>query len=168
MQRVPWLLAFVLVAGAGSAEAQTDAIKAAIKGHTVAGYVLKSVKVNSGVQENWSRASDGAQLTIKVIPKQTPALVTAKINALNKGVKMQDELLFRCETHGNVMAWTNYRADHGATFRTYRYLRLEGAMLVEQNITFPKAAASMDIARFGFVAMRKTATDLFKRLSLMK
>ncbi|MGC4046771.1 MAG: hypothetical protein QM758_23505 [Armatimonas sp.] len=166
---MPWLLAFVLI-GAGGAKAQTtDAIKAAIKTHTVSGFILKSVKADTAaVQENWVRANDGAQLTIKITPKQTPALANSKVKALNSGVKTQNELLFRCESHGAIMAWTNYRADHGSAFRTYRYLRLEGPLLVEQSLAFPKAIPSLDNARFAFVTMRKTATDLFKRLSLIK
>lgn len=111
--------------------------------------------------ERWERPADGALLTLEILPQADEKLVDARLKAVNAGIPSQgvasEQLMFRYQTSPDTKAWTNYRATHHATFKTYRFWKLRNGKLVMADVTFPRRKPDFDAARRAFITAKKAA-----------
>jgi hypothetical protein len=141
----------------------------ALKGRTIPGFTLKrTTAAPNRVVELWARAADGAQLRIEIIPRADAAIAEARLKAVNAKIPREEpqseELMFRFQTTADTKAWTNYRATHHITFKTYRFWRLQNRTLVMADVSFPRGKPSFDAARGAFVAAKKAADGTMQSL----
>ena len=128
----------------------------------IPGFTLKKTNTSAqGVVELWERSADRAQLRVETIPGADEALAERRLNAVNAkipktGVK-SEELMFRFATTADEKAWTNYRATHHITFKTYRFWKLRNGKLVMADFTFPGALPNTDSARAAFIGAKRAA-----------
>lgn len=132
------------------------------KKQVIPGFTLKKTNTTpQGVVELWERNADRAQLRVETISGADDALAERRLNSVNAkipktGVK-SEELMFRYATTPDEKAWTNYRATHHITFKTYRFWKLRNSTLVMADVTFPGALPNADGARGAFIGAKRAA-----------
>ncbi len=143
-----------------------------LKGRNIPGFTLKKTAATANkVVELWQRDADAAQLRIEIIPKANVAVAEARLKAVNAKVGNQgqqaEELMFRYQSSGQNLGWTNYRATHHITFKTYRCWKMRNATLVMADLSFARGKPNFDAARGAFVAASKAADNTLKALGLL-
>lgn len=161
-----WILPAALCLVAGPAGPPRSASAASplkeLSRRTIAGFRLKKTTHRpNGVVELWDRSADRAQLRIEIITRADDATAAARLKAVNaripKKEPQSEELMFRYQTSVDTKAWTNYRATHHITFKTYRFWRLRNNTLVLADLSFLRGKPDFDAARMAFVTAKKAA-----------
>ena len=143
-----------------------------LKGRNIPGFTLKkTTAVTNKVVEIWQRDADAAQLRIEIIPKANVAMAESRLKAVNAKIGTQgqqgEELMFRYQSSGQNLGWTNYRATHHITFKTYRSWKFRNSTLVMADLSFTRGKPDFDAARGAFVAASKATDSTLKALGLL-